>query len=34
MPEFLRPWHGCLTHNHNHCPDCRVCDHWDDGRTA
>ena len=23
---FLKPWHGCLEHNHNHCPACRSCD--------
>jgi hypothetical protein len=23
---YLRPWHGCIDHNHNHCPDCRTCD--------
>jgi hypothetical protein len=25
-PSFLKPWHGCIEHNHNHCPGCRSCD--------
>lgn len=28
--DFLKPWHGCLEHNHNHCPECRSCDCYRD----
>ena len=28
MNDFLRAWHGCSEHNHDHCPECRVCDCW------
>jgi hypothetical protein len=23
---LLKPWHGCMDHNRNHCPECRTCD--------
>lgn len=25
----LRPWHGCLAHNRDHCPECRSCGCFD-----
>jgi hypothetical protein len=25
----LPAWHGCMAHNHNHCPECQSCSHWE-----
>lgn len=25
----LPAWHGCMTHNHNHCPECQSCSCWE-----
>lgn len=32
MAEFIKAWHGCLEHNHNHCPDCRSCNCYEPER--
>lgn len=33
-PTVPPVWHGCINHNHNHCPDCQTCDCYEQPKRS